>query len=119
VQFRRIGDDRRSLHPVAICRPRPEFFCEAGYESLGESLPIGRQVFEGDSPRNRAVTKNSFDFPARGQIQPIGQEGSIRSLLNLSYFGPLPSAPGRQDRRAIVEERIRPTLLPTTPKVNV
>jgi len=37
--------------------PRPELFCEAGYESLGESLPIGEQIFEGDSPRNQAVTR--------------------------------------------------------------
>ena len=35
------------------------------------------------------------------------------------YFGPLRSAPGRRDRRAIAEERIRPTLLPTAPKVKV
>ena len=56
-------------------RPRPELFCEAGYESLGESLPIGQQVFEGDSPRNQAVTKNRLDFPTRGQIQPIRATG--------------------------------------------
>jgi len=38
-------------------QPPPELFCEAGYESLGESLPIGQQVFEGDNLRNRAVTR--------------------------------------------------------------
>jgi hypothetical protein len=37
-------------------------FCDAGYESLGESLPIGQPVFEGDSPRNQAVTKNRLVF---------------------------------------------------------
>jgi hypothetical protein len=78
VQFRRIGDDHRSLHPVAICtssghgrsssaKPAMSRLANPSPLASRSSKATAREI--GPSPENR------LDFSARGQIQPIGARG--------------------------------------------
>ena len=122
MQFRRIGDDHRSLHPVAISTSSGHgrsSSAKPAMSRLANPSPLASRSSKATAREIGPSQENRLDFPARGQIQPIGEEGSIRSLLTSFLFWPLPSASGRQERQAIVEERIRPTLLPTAPKVKV
>src|SRR5260370_23254421 len=96
VQFRRIGDDHRSLHPVAICTSsthRRSSSAKPAMSRLANPSPLVSRSSKATTCEIGPSQENRLDFPARGPIEQMGARG-IRSLFTSFLFSPLPNRTG-------------------------
>src|SRR5260370_25545432 len=91
VQFRRIGDDHRSLHPVAICTSsshRRSSSAKPAMSRLANPSPLVSRSSKATTCEIGPSQENRLDFPANGPIQQMGAR-RIPSPLTSFLFWPL------------------------------